>query len=59
MKRKKGVRINIEFMILAGIGSLLSILIQRLVTEYKNGQTMKRMLMNTKEEYKRYMKSKK
>lgn len=59
MKRKRDVRISIKLMILAGIGTLLSTLIQRLVTEYKNDQTMKRMLMDTKEEYKRYLKKKK
>ena len=52
---------NVKYMMLVGIGSLLTTLTQRLITEYKNSQRIKRMMIDTygKDEYERYMKSKK
>lgn len=52
---------NVKYMMLVGIGSLLTTLTQRLLTEYKNSQRIKRMMIDTygKDEYERYMKSKK
>ncbi len=52
---------NVKYMMLVGIGSLLTTLTQRLITEYKNRQKIKRMMIDTygKDEYERYMKSKK
>lgn len=52
---------NVKYMTLVGIGSLLSTLTQKMVTEYHNYKRKRKMMIDTygKDEYERYMKSKK
>lgn len=61
MMTKGYITENVKYMVLVGIGSLLSTLTQKLMTEYKNYVRMRKMMIDTygKDEYEKYMKNKK